>query len=84
LKRCKLSGLKRNVAVAMGNSGSEDFVEPLSAALRDSEPVVRGHAAWALGRIGSDSGRLALKSALANEEHPEVRSEIAAALEVLG
>jgi epoxyqueuosine reductase len=84
MKRAKLSGLKRNAAVAMGNSGSADFVESLSEALMDSEPVVRGHAAWALGRIGGDSGRQALKGALKNEEHPEVRSEIVAALEVLG
>jgi hypothetical protein len=51
MKRAKLRGLLRNVAVAPGNWGSPEAVPALVAALDDEEPLVRGHAAWALGRI---------------------------------
>lgn len=52
-KRAKLRGLKRNAAVVLGNVGSAEAVPSLVAALADPEPLVQGHAAWALGRIGS-------------------------------
>jgi epoxyqueuosine reductase len=51
VKRTKRRGLLRNVAVALGNWGSLDAVPSLVQALEDEEPLVRGHAAWALGRI---------------------------------
>ncbi len=52
MKRAKLAGLQRNAAVAMGNRLESRHVGPLAEALREGEPLVRGHAAWALGRIG--------------------------------
>jgi hypothetical protein len=52
VKRAKLRGLKRNAAVVLGNGGSADDVPALVAALSDDEPLVRSHAAWALGRVG--------------------------------
>ncbi|HEY4131083.1 MAG TPA: tRNA epoxyqueuosine(34) reductase QueG [Gemmatimonadaceae bacterium] len=52
MKRAKLRGLKRNAAVVLGNVGSRDDVPTLTAAVDDSEPLVREHAAWALRRIG--------------------------------
>jgi epoxyqueuosine reductase len=51
IKRAKRRGFLRNVAVALGNWGSRDAVPALTKALDDPEPLVRGHAAWALGRI---------------------------------
>src|SRR5690554_5371950 len=51
VKRAKRRGLLRNVAVALGNWGSPRAVPVLTGALSDGEPLVRGHAAWALGRI---------------------------------
>jgi epoxyqueuosine reductase len=39
------------VAVPLGNWGSPEAVPALAAALNDEEPLVRGHVAWALGRI---------------------------------
>ena len=55
--RAKRRGLARNAAVALGNVGTDDDRPTLIRALREhDEPIVRGHAAWALGRIG---GRLA-------------------------
>jgi epoxyqueuosine reductase len=51
MKRAKLRGLKRNSAVVLGNTGAMEDVPVLEQALDDSEPLVREHAAWALGRI---------------------------------
>jgi epoxyqueuosine reductase len=80
MKRAKLEGLQRNAAVAMGNRREPRHVEPLAEALRDGAPLVRGHAAWALGRIGGEAARMALESALAAEGDEEVRGEIQRAL----
>jgi epoxyqueuosine reductase len=51
MKRAKLRGLKRNAAVVLGNVGTADDVGVLTRALADDEPIVREHAAWALGRL---------------------------------
>jgi epoxyqueuosine reductase len=56
VKRTKRRGLLRNVAVALGNWGSPEAVPVLIAALDDAEPLIRGHAAWALGRIAGGEG----------------------------
>ncbi|MFL5562618.1 MAG: tRNA epoxyqueuosine(34) reductase QueG [Gemmatimonadaceae bacterium] len=53
MKRAKRRGLARNAAVALGNAGAPEDVPVLEAALAHDEPLVREHAAWALGRIGS-------------------------------
>lgn len=52
MKRAKLRGLKRNAAVVLGNVGTAEDVDVLTRALDDPEPLVRGHAAGALERIG--------------------------------
>jgi epoxyqueuosine reductase len=48
----------------VGNWGSSEAVPVLSAALSDPEPLVRGHAAWALGEIGSAGAFAPLEAAL--------------------
>ncbi len=78
--RAKRRGLLRNVAVALGNSGDPAAVPVLSAALEDPEPLVRGHAAWALGRIGGARARAGLERRLPVEPDEYVRGEIGAAL----
>jgi epoxyqueuosine reductase len=80
IRRAKRSGFLRNVAVALGNWGSAEAVPALTAALRDLEPLVRGHAAWALGRIGGDEATTALRDALTLECDALVREELMAAL----
>lgn len=80
IKRAKRRGLLRNVCVALGNTGDPQAVPALTGALHDVEPLVRGHAAWALGRIGGEEARRALEEALAREEDEEVRKEIRCAL----
>ena len=80
IRRAKLSGLQRNVCVALGNIGDRAAVPALSAALVSDDPIVRAHAAWALGRIGGATAKTALKSALAAERDQSARDEITAAL----
>jgi epoxyqueuosine reductase len=74
--------LRRNAAVALGNARDRSAVPALIEALeRDPHPMVRGHAAWALGQIGSPSAVSALERRDGAEEDNGVRSEIRAALE---
>ena len=56
VKRAKRRGLLRNVAVALGNSGDAAHRPLLESLLRDEDPVVREHAAWALERLARASG----------------------------
>ena len=49
--RATRRGLLRNVAVALGNWADSRAASPLTRALDDPEPLVREHAAWALGQI---------------------------------
>ena len=80
VKRAKRRGLLRNVAVALGNWGSPEAVPVLAAALEDAEPLIRGHAAWALGRIGTADAVAAVRGREAAEEDALVREEISLAL----
>ncbi|BDE06246.1 4Fe-4S ferredoxin [Vulcanimicrobium alpinum] len=74
--------LRRNAAVAMGNALDRADVPALAEALRDdASALVRGHAAWALGRIASPRALDALRAAQAGERDPDVIEEILAALE---
>jgi epoxyqueuosine reductase len=83
IKRTKRRGLLRNVCVALGNIGDPVAVPALIGALHDAEPLVRGHAAWALGRIGGEDARVALLEAREREEDTIVRQEIHFALDML-
>ncbi len=80
IRRTKRRGLLRNVCVALGNIGDPQAIPALIGALHDVEPLVRGHAAWALGRIGGEEAKRALEDALAGEVDEEVRKEIRCAL----
>jgi epoxyqueuosine reductase len=46
----------------------------------DPDPVVREHAAWALGRIGTDEAVEKLRQAALTEKDETVRQEIALSL----
>ncbi|HET7275729.1 MAG TPA: tRNA epoxyqueuosine(34) reductase QueG [Longimicrobiaceae bacterium] len=84
VKRAKRRGLLRNVAVALGNWGSPEAVPVLAAALDDHEPLIRGHAAWALGRIGTSDALQALRGREAVEEDDWVREEITGSIATPG
>jgi epoxyqueuosine reductase len=73
-------GLLRNACVVLGNSGNPDAVPALAGALEDPEPLVRQHAAWALGRLGGGAARRALEAARARDPSAAVRVEVDDAL----
>lgn len=81
VKRAKRRGLLRNVAVVLGNTKNPDAVAPLTRALEgEREPLIRSHAAWALGEVGGGAARRALERARGDSD-ASVREEAAAALE---
>src|SRR6266481_5434874 len=82
VKRAKRRGLLRNVAVALGNTRNPDAVAPLARSIEtETEPLIRSHAAWALGQIGGIAARRALERALRDRD-TAVRREAFAALEI--
>lgn len=50
VKRAKYEGFRRNLAIAMGNSGRTEYLPRLEEWARDDDPVLREAAAWALKR----------------------------------
>lgn len=80
LKRAKRHGIRRNAAVALGNLKDPRAIPALAQALKDSDPLVREHSAWALGQIGTEEAWQVLKAHLPQEEDPLVRSSIEEAL----
>ena len=80
IRRTGRRGLLRNVAVALGNWRDERGAPGLMQALADADPLIRGHAAWALGRIGGDAARKHLQNRCGRESDPYVQQEIRAAL----
>jgi epoxyqueuosine reductase len=81
LSRPKRAGLLRNAAIALGNARDARAVGALIDALADDEPLVRGAAAWALGRIGTGEAIEALRDRAPVEQGVQVQAELAAALE---
>ena len=82
--RTRRSGLLRNACIALGNLGDRGSVPALAGALGDRDPIIRGHAAWALGRLGGPSARRHLERAISAEDDPLVLEECAQALEACG
>jgi epoxyqueuosine reductase len=80
IKRIKRTRLVRNACVAAGNWGNNAAIEPLLKLLSDPEPLVRGHAAWALGRIGGEEVGGVLSAVLEGEMDARVQKEIQNAL----
>ena len=82
IRRAKRRGLLRNVAVALGNLKSCEAVPALVRALDDEEALVRGHVAWALGRIGTAEAIAGLQKRRLLETDKGVNDEIEAALKI--
>jgi epoxyqueuosine reductase len=74
---------QRNAAVALGNQGDPDSGPELVRALSSPHDIVRGHAAWALGKIGGKKSDAALEAALSGETDEEVKKEMRSAREAL-
>lgn len=87
IRRADRGGFLRNVCVAMGNRALAEYALPLARALaHDHEPLVRAHAAWALGRVAAaheplrGPARAALEHSSQHDRDALVREEARAAL----
>jgi len=72
MRRVPREVLLRNVAVALGNTGSPDAIPALAALLGEKSPLVRAHAVWALGVLGATD-----VLAAHTDDDPLVRDELA-------
>jgi epoxyqueuosine reductase len=82
IKRAKRRGYLRNLHIVSGNAKAEESLPALTDCLSDDEPLIRGHAAWALGQIGGVDARAALEQAKMRESDPWVQEVIQAAIKV--
>ncbi len=84
IMRAKRIGLQKNACVAMGNNRDKSAVPALGSLLstdsRNVDPLVRGHAAWALGQIATMEAAGYLEQSLRSETDEYVREEINEAL----
>jgi len=84
VQRAKWAGIRRNAAVALGNIADPASVPALIRALNSEPALVRGHAAWALGRIGGVEAYTALDERMLVEDDEWVREEIDLAIGNIG
>ena len=76
--------IKRNAVLALGNIGDPRAVVPLIKVLQENDNLmIRGHTAWALGKIRGEKAKFALEKALKIEKDEEVKEEIANALRMI-
>ncbi len=69
--------IQRNAILALAHFKEKGAAPALIKLLMEDErPVIRGTAAWALGKIGAPEGYEALEAVLATEQDEEVREEI--------
>lgn len=72
--------LRRNALVALGNAGGGEAVSIAAGYLGHPDPLLRLHAAWALGRLGGTASIAALRAAAGKESDDAVLAEIKDAL----
>lgn len=82
IMRAKRVGLQKNACVALGNNKDEAGIPALVKALLNAEPLVRGHAAWALGQIATAYAISSLEQSTKSEADNYVLEEINGALGV--
>ncbi|WP_210364776.1 tRNA epoxyqueuosine(34) reductase QueG [Bacillus sp. REN3] len=69
--------IQRNAVIALAHYKDDTAVQELIAVMKDDpRPVLRGTAAWALGKIGGPAAFTALGDALETEKDEEVQNEI--------
>ncbi len=73
--------IQRNAILALAHFKDPENIDPLSELLKkDARPVIRGTAAWAIGKIGGDKAAQVLRACLAAEKEELVRIEIEKAI----
>jgi len=80
LSRPGRAGLLRNAAIVLGNAKDFTAESSLIATLNDSEALIRGAVAWAMGQLATQSAIAALQSRLMLEKDDSVIQEISIAL----
>jgi epoxyqueuosine reductase len=80
VKRIGHARFRRNVLIAIGNSGDARLIPAAETALADPSPLVRGAAVWALSRLMPRGDFAVLAERQAHETDDEVRDEWNAAL----
>ncbi|WP_240376390.1 tRNA epoxyqueuosine(34) reductase QueG [Bacillus piscicola] len=76
--------IQRNAVIALGNYKDEAATDSLGKLLlRDPRPVIRGTAAWSLGKIGTDQGEAWLQQAIKEENDVNVIDEIEKSLAII-
>lgn len=83
LWRPRRRGILRNAAIVLGNQPAEASIPALQKGLDDSEELIRGASAWALGRHAFSGVAEILKRRREIEPAADVRDEIELALEDL-
>ncbi|TRM11799.1 tRNA epoxyqueuosine(34) reductase QueG [Lentibacillus cibarius] len=69
--------LQRNALIALGHYKDKTAVDEIIAVMNnDPRPVIRGTAAWSLGKIGTDDGFVAIKEAMDKETDEQVLAEM--------
>lgn len=80
--RIRRARLVRNACVAAGNSGDRRFVPALRDRLTDTDPLVRGHAAWALWRLLGTESHSLLAALLGYEPDADTAAEVRGLVEM--
>jgi epoxyqueuosine reductase len=82
MRRARREGLRRNAALALGNSEQEAAVPGLLACMEDPDAGLRTAAAWSLARLGA--GAQAVDQARSREVDPALREDLERSLDELG
>jgi epoxyqueuosine reductase len=75
IKRIGRNRMMRNCLIAAGNSGTSAMVADILPHLNDPDPMVRGAAVWALGRLAPFRLQAEREAALLAEPDEDVRAE---------
>lgn len=76
--------IQRNAILALAHFKEQNAVPDLILLLQNDErPVIRGTAAWALGKIGGEAAKNALYVAMEREQDEEVLGEINKGLQMI-
>lgn len=78
--------LQRNALIALANLGDRESLPEIANCLKDIRPVIRGTAAWAIGRLGArdpEEWLTILQDALVKEIDEEAKLEYEKAIETL-
>ncbi|WP_165038048.1 tRNA epoxyqueuosine(34) reductase QueG [Enterococcus sp. ZJ1622] len=78
--------LQRNALIALANLGDRSALPEIEECLTDIRPVIRGTAAWAIGRLGTkepEKWQAVLTDSLEKETEEEVREELQQAMQML-